>query len=54
MNTRFHSNSGGGKPGLTIGDVYQDEGPYLKIDKVNPGSQYPLHVSGKYGPLGWI
>lgn len=54
MNTRFHADSSGRGAGLSIADVYRDEGPYLRIDKVNPGSQCPFHVSGKYGPLGWI
>ena len=25
----------------------------MRIDKYNPGSSHPFHISGKYGPLGW-
>ena len=54
MDSRFHRDSDGNGPGLRIRDVFNDEGAYLHIDRVNPGSSHPFHVSGKYGPLGWI
>jgi hypothetical protein len=54
MNNRFHRDSDGNGPGLRIKDVYKDEAPYLRVDRFNPGSKHPYHISGKYGPLGWI
>lgn len=53
MDSRFCRDSSGRGPGLRIGDVYDDEKDYMRIDMVNPGSSHPFHISGKYGPLGW-
>lgn len=53
MDSRFYRDSAGNGPGLRVRDVYNDEKDYLRIDRVNPGSSHPFHISGKYGPLGW-
>ena len=53
MDSRFYRDSYGNGPGLRVRDVYNDEKNYLRIDRVNPGSSHPFHISGKYGPLGW-
>ena len=53
MNSRFCRDSSGRGPGLRIGDVYNDEKDYMRVDRINPGSSHPFHISGKYGPLGW-
>jgi hypothetical protein len=53
MDSRFCRDSSGRGPGLRIRDVYKDERNYMRIDKYNPGSSHPFHISGKYGPLGW-
>ena len=54
MNARFYRDSEGNGPGLRIRDVYNDEKGYMRVDRVNPGSSHPYHISGKYGPLGWV
>ena len=53
MNSRFYRDSDGNGPGLRVRDVYNDERGYMRIDRINPGSSHPFHISGKYGPLGW-
>ena len=54
MDSRFYGDSEGHNPGLRVRDVYNDEGAYMRIDRYNPGSSHPYHISGKYGPLGWV
>ena len=53
MDSRFYRDSYGNGPGLSIRDVYRDEGRYLHVDRINPGGSHPFHISGKYGSLGW-
>ena len=48
MDTRFHRDSDGNGPGIRIRGVYDNTTIY------HPYPSHPYHISGKYGPLGWI
>lgn len=50
----FYRDSDGNGQGWPISKVYDDEHEHFRINHVNPGHSKPIHLSGKYGDLGWV
>lgn len=50
--THFYADSEGNGRGKTFSQVKEDG--YYRVTKENRGAEHPYHISGKYGPLGWI
>lgn len=50
----FYSDSEGNGRGWPISSVVGDEAAYFTVTAIRPGARKPIHLSGKYGALGWV
>ena len=50
----LYSDSEGHGRGWKIKRTIPYDGPYFKINLVNPGTPYPIHIEGRNNDLGWI
>lgn len=54
INRHFYRDADGNGQGWPISRVVNDEAAHFRITRNIPGKRCPIHLAGKYGPLGWV